>query len=247
MIRSGISKVFQVFRQEGLGSLVLKTLSTSKNYILDMIKIRLLREKRDVGEIVEQALALKVVFANQKKEEVTAFLKVLQHEPPRRVLEIGTACGGTLLLLARAATEDATIISLDLPGGMFGGGYPEYKMPLYRSFASSKQDLHLLRADSHDERSSIRVREILQDHPLDLLFIDGDHSYEGVKADFAMYCSLVRNEGIIAFHDIVPGDLSRVGGVHRFWNEIKSVHLCEEIVDSWHQGGYGIGWLRYHR
>lgn len=247
MIRGGISKAAQVFRKEGLGSLLLKTLSLSRNYVLDMISIRSLKEEKNLGEIVEQTLALRVVFAIQKKEEITKFLKVVQQEPPCRVLEIGTACGGTLFLLARAATEDATIISLDLPEGMFGGGYPEYKLPLYRSFASTKQHLHLVRADSHDENSLARVREILSGHLLDLLFIDGDHSYEGVKADFAMYRGLVRDGGIIAFHDIVPGDVSRVGGVHRFWNEIKSGYLYEEVVDSWDQGGYGIGWLRYHR
>jgi len=43
----------------------------------------------------------------------------------------------------------------------------------------------------------------LNGEPLDFLFIDGDHTYEGVKRDFEMYSPLVRNGGIIAFHDIV--------------------------------------------
>ena len=37
---------------------------------------------------------------------------------------------------------------------------------------------------------------------LDLLFIDGDHSYEGVKADWDAYKSLLRPGSIVVFHDI---------------------------------------------
>jgi hypothetical protein len=39
-------------------------------------------------------------------------------------LEIGTARGGTLFFLTRLASPHATIVSVDLPGGPFGGGYP---------------------------------------------------------------------------------------------------------------------------
>lgn len=247
MIRGGVSTVIRVFRTEGLVSLLPRALRLCRNYVLDMVNIRSLKGEKDIGEIVRRTAALKVVLSIQKKEEITSFLKLLQQDIPRRVLEIGTACGGTLFMLARAATEDATIISLDLPEGMFGGGYPEYKMPLYRSFASAKQGLHLVRADSHDESSRVRIRELLGGQSLDLLFIDGDHSYEGVKADFTMYRGLVRDGGLIAFHDIVPGESSRVGGVHRFWDEIKGGYPHGEIVENWDQGGYGIGWLRYRR
>jgi predicted O-methyltransferase YrrM len=37
----------------------------------------------------------------------------------------------------------------------------------------------------------------------DFLFIDGDHTYQGVKQDFQMYSPLVKKGGIVAFHDIV--------------------------------------------
>lgn len=37
---------------------------------------------------------------------------------------------------------------------------------------------------------------------MDFLFIDGDHAYEGVKADFEMYSPLVRKGGLVALHDI---------------------------------------------
>jgi hypothetical protein len=58
----------------------------------------------------------------------------------------------------------------------------------------------------------------LRDKKVDFLFIDADHSYEGIKKDFEMYSLLVRKGGIIAFHDIVP---SGYPTLHKFWNEVK--------------------------
>jgi len=56
---------------------------------------------------------------------------------------------------------------------------------------------------------------------LSFLFIDGNHTYKGVKKDFEMYSNLVGEGGLIAFHDIVQGPLESVGDVPSFWNEIK--------------------------
>jgi predicted O-methyltransferase YrrM len=179
----------------------------------------------------------------QVREEFLSLLKILQNMNLKKLLEIGTARGGTLFLFSRIANYDATIISVDLPGGMFGGGYPKWKIPLYKSFAIKNQRIYLIRADSHNPKTLNKVKEILKEGKLDFLFIDGDHTYEGVKKDFEMYSPLVRNGGIIAFHDIVPGPPEIVGGVPNFWNEIKQKFRYLEIVKNWNQGGYGIGIL----
>lgn len=42
---------------------------------------------------------------------------------------------------------------------------------------------------------------IRQDIKIDLLFIDGDHSYEGVKKDFDLYSTILNDNGIIIIHD----------------------------------------------
>ena len=42
---------------------------------------------------------------------------------------------------------------------------------------------------------------VLQDIKIDLLFIDGDHSYEGVKKDFDLYSQIMNDKGIIIIHD----------------------------------------------
>jgi Methyltransferase domain len=40
-----------------------------------------------------------------------------------------------------------------------------------------------------------------QNITIDMLFIDGDHSYEGVKLDFELYSKLLSPKGIILIHD----------------------------------------------
>jgi hypothetical protein len=42
---------------------------------------------------------------------------------------------------------------------------------------------------------------VLQDIKIDLLFIDGDHSYEGVKLDFELYSKLLAPKGVVILHD----------------------------------------------
>lgn len=179
----------------------------------------------------------------QIQEEILELLKILEKNNPKIILEIGTANGGTLFLFSRIASDDATIISVDLPQGKFGGGYPKWKIPLYEAFAQSNQKLHLIRADSHKQETLEEVEKFLNGRKIDFLFIDGDHAYEGVKKDFEMYHKLVIEGGIIAFHDIVPGPAESVGGVPKFWGEAKGNAPYKEIVHNWNQGGYGIGVL----
>lgn len=180
----------------------------------------------------------------QNKEEISALMHYLKDLRPRIILEIGTAKGGTLFLWTFVAINDATIISIDLPGGPFGSGYPILRMPLYKSFARRKQKIILIRGNSHDPRTLNKVKRILSGRQIDFLFIDGDHTYEGVKKDFEMYSPLVRKGGIIAFHDIVPGPAEKVGGVPRFWKELKSIMGTDKIMEfvrDWNQGAGGIG------
>ena len=157
----------------------------------------------------------------QIREEVTELLRILKNLKPKICLEIGTANGGTLFLWCRIAADDAMIISIDLPGGPFGGGYPRWKIPIYKSFAKRGQKIYLIRADSHDQATLSEVRKILRERRIEFLFIDGDHTYEGVKRDFEMYFPLVREGGIVAFHDIVLHPPETGCEVNRFWNEIK--------------------------
>lgn len=177
----------------------------------------------------------------QFREEILGLVTEIHNINPAVVMEIGTANGGTLFLATRVAKPDATIISLDLPDGKFGGGYPEWKIPYYSGFALPNQKLHLLRDDSHAPSSLENVRKILNGREIDYLFIDGDHTYEGVKQDFDMYSPFVRKGGLIAFHDIVIHPSST--DVATLWHELKLKYKHREYVNDWKQGKFGVGVL----
>jgi len=179
----------------------------------------------------------------QVKGEIAEFLRFLAEHKPKFILEIGTAGGGTLFLFARVSSPDAMIISIDLPGGRFGGGYPERRKTLYELFATRKQKIHLIRGDAHALATLNMVEKILKGRKLDFVFIDGDHKYDGVKRDCEMYRRLVGKGGIIAFHDVCP-HLPQTGcEVDKFWCEIKDEYEHIEIVRDWKQGWAGIGVL----
>ena len=58
-------------------------------------------------------------------------------------------------------------MSVDLPLGHFGGGYPLFKAPLYRSFARVGQSIELVRADSHASEKRLSTSgNRLPDDPL---------------------------------------------------------------------------------
>ena len=176
---------------------------------------------------------------NQIDSEILLLLDEVRELAPRTVLEIGRAGGGSLYLLTRVCPADCLIISLDV------GATPRAYDRFYRSFAREQQALKIMRGSSHDHWTMNQVTALADAH-IDFLFIDGDHAYEGVKSDFEMYAPLVRSGGLIALHDIVPGPKACVGGVPRFWSELKAdrYDIIDEIVETWEQGGFGVGLVR---
>ena len=56
------------------------------------------------------------------------------------------------------------------------------------------------------------------DKPIDILHIDGFHSYEAVKNDFDTWSKFVKDDGVILFHDTC---ITRPGfGVNKFFDEL---------------------------
>jgi predicted O-methyltransferase YrrM len=174
-------------------------------------------------------------------DELAQLLDDVKSVHPQTVLEIGTHRGGTLYLWTRLAQPNATLISIDLPGGKFGGGYSPFRIPIYKKFARASQQIHLLRADSHAATTLEKTKRLFAGRRIDFLFIDGDHTYEGVKNDYQMYSPLVRSGGLIVFHDIA-GNYADTQ-VKSFWDTLKPAHVHREYIAN-HGGQYGIGLLQ---
>jgi cephalosporin hydroxylase len=138
-------------------------------------------------------------------------------------------------LSARVLGPDAAIISVD------NRVYPEWRNCLYKSFAVRRQKMYLIRGDSHSLFAFDDVRKILEGHKLDFLFIDGDHTYDGVRADVEMYSGLVGKKGLIAFHDICSHAPETRCEVDKFWNEVKDKYEHGEMIKDRKQGWAGIG------
>ena len=184
---------------------------------------------------------------SQKKTEIIKLAKIVKDLHPRIIVEIGTRKGGTLFMWSRISRAHK-IISIDLPMGPFGEGYPIQKQKLYKYFTFDKStEMHLIQYDSHSEITINKVKKILQSKKIDFLFIDGDHTYEGVKLDFELYSPFVRDGGIIAFHDIVKNTTLHIDAdkieVPVFWNEIKTQYKNTEIIENLEQKSMGIGLL----
>ena len=186
----------------------------------------------------------------QVPEEFLGVARLLAENGVRRVLEIGTSSGGTLFAWSWVAGAGGMSISLDLPEGDFAGsqplgneGYPAWRAKLYEGFVPKGHRLQLLKGDSHSDEMLERVRSLSGGEPFDFLFIDGDHSYDGVKRDFEMYSPLVKKGGFVGFHDIVVRPPRTQCEVERFWTETKGGYTYQEFVKDRNQGWGGIGVL----
>jgi predicted O-methyltransferase YrrM len=178
------------------------------------------------------ARAAKNRGAAQKKTELRPFISRLRKQTLRTVVEIGTYHGGTLWLWCRLAEPDALIVSIDLPGGEFGGGYDAAQAQSIQSYARSNQELLLIQADSHLPQTRDELTAVLGGRSIDFLFIDADHTYEGVKQDYEMYAPLVRRGGVVAFHDILPNAVDEHCKVDLFWEQLRGRETeFEEFID----------------
>jgi predicted O-methyltransferase YrrM len=186
-----------------------------------------------------------LVQPGQVRSEILQLADLVKKHQPRIVVEIGTANGGTLFLWCQLAHPEAMVVSIDLPiGGLLGGGSPRWKTFLFRKFARKGQRVCLIRANSQSPATVQQLQSLLGGRKIDYLFIDGDHTYEGVKADFQIYRPLVAPNGIIAFHDICHHSSVVLNcKVDAFWQEIRNQHRHAEFIENPGQGWAGIGVL----
>ena len=197
----------------------------------------------DHGALFDAVSGFREFRPVQVRSEFLRLMERLGRRPPRAICEIGMAKGGTAFLFARVAAPDARIVTIDK------GLHPP-RAAAVRRFALKGQRIHCLHGDSHLEATLHRAQELAGTRCFDFLFIDGDHSYDGVRRDFELFSPWVEPEGVIAFHDIVLDFRTRhgrktrtyTGGAPRFWEELKARSPgAEDFVENPEQDGFGIG------
>lgn len=174
-----------------------------------------------------------IPVATQVQEEIDKCLEYVKGK--KLILEIGTDMGGTLYKFIHVADPSAEIVAIDWSGGFGSNGQPDESV--FQGWKLPNQTLHIIRANSHLPETLEQVKKILNGRKFDFAFIDGDHIYEGVKADYDMYCDCCE---IMAFHDIAAQPTNKVVGVKRFWDELKGdkTEFIKDPAQGW--GGIGI-------
>lgn len=238
-----------------------------------------------VDKIISEAFEL---YMPQVKSEITDLANLIQNDIfdkrendpfyQYNILEIGTKNGGTFYIWNKLnELTNGMNISIDMSDGGLHGGISEEEMDKRDSWFNERfNNCHFIRRNSHDTITSSRLCEILFNKnwndidvwtdkykQLDFLFIDGDHSYEGVKQDFLDYSLFCKNGSIICFHDIVISERHHERNVYvgEFWKEITKnkiqsrygFNICDidgttyeffEFIGSKDQDWAGIGILK---
>jgi predicted O-methyltransferase YrrM len=143
-------------------------------------------------------------------------------------------------MLSQSLPTVSTLVGVDLR---------VHNRRLLRRLARTQLAIHLITGDSRSTPVLEAVQRAIPGQGLDVLFIDGDHSYSGVRSDYLNYRKLVRDGGVVAFHDIVPDHTTRfgrrtdswTGDVPLFWSRLQPIVQTCEFVTSPDQDGFGIG------
>lgn len=176
----------------------------------------------------------------QHEGELQEFLKIYKEVQPKNIMEIGTFYGGTLWFFIKNNPEIKKIIVLDMPISATDERFGEMMVgrAQWNDWIPQNVKFNNYAGNSHDNQLIHNIKNEHADNDIDMLHIDGDHTYEGVRADYYNFKDMVRIGGMIIFHDVV-GETD----VAKFWNELVSEYP-EECKTISHEGGAGIGILK---
>lgn len=162
------------------------------------------------------------VHPYQNLDEFGRFWDFLAAQRPKRVLEIGSLLGGTLWYWMNMPSV-ATLFTIDLPTQ-----YPEIKeqaeeiRPKWKKWADQVGvNFRDFSVSSQDPGIFAEVGAATAGLKFDFIFIDGDHTYDGVRNDFNRWGLMLRSGGVVAFHDTVKTPERCEPGVVKFVEELK--------------------------
>ena len=138
---------------------------------------------------------------------------------PCTYLEIGSYCGASALLMLahRFETQVLCVDPLCLPPAHFGGTKSQDET-LYDNLSKLGKSQNFEVIKSFSQEASLIEALYRQMISVDILFIDGDHSYSAVISDFQTYEPLVASGGYIIFDDY--NDYEHSPDVHHAVNEL---------------------------
>lgn len=174
----------------------------------------------------------------QFPKEIKEFIRFLKDSGVKSYLEVGCRHGDTFHAVGFALPKGSLLVAIDLPGARSGkttgGKNPNSDKALYRAakdLEKRKQKTHVIIGNSHSKEVVETVKKYA---PFDAIFIDGDHSLEGARADWRNYGPMGT---LIAFHDISAEDK----GCASVYNKLKQQYKHTEFA-YYDRGGIGVIW-----
>jgi predicted O-methyltransferase YrrM len=143
------------------------------------------------------------------------------------IVEIGRFKGGSTLVIAAAMGPHAHVYSYDL-GVKMTDSVDHVQL---RDELTSVLEKFGMAERCHPILGDSRTAE-RPDDPIRLVFVDGDHSYEGARADYERWAPLVAPGGALLFHDAIKSQ-----DVFRSWEPgvARVVRIAER--DGWERVG----------
>jgi len=140
-------------------------------------------------------------------QDIVMLLKLALCAKPKRLLEVGSFRGYTALYLAQNVEADATIVTVDR--------YSEHG----EAYRHTPEAVRIERRVG-ETGPELFARDKLASY--DFIFIDADHTYEGVRRDTELVLPLVSSSGYIAWHDYANwGYFNGYNGVPEYLKELS--------------------------
>ncbi len=146
---------------------------------------------------MEKAVELSGAFGFLRLDEVEALMDVAKLIPEDgTMINIGAGAGTSSLAVAESR-PDVNIITVDISeGGPFGGFENELN-----AFKNAKMEKLLPEQLLGDSK---KIGHEWDRDKVDFVFVDGDHSEDGVRGDIEAWVQHIKDGGIIIFHDYSP-------------------------------------------
>jgi cephalosporin hydroxylase len=175
----------------------------------------------------------------QDEAEIEALVALLRQEKVTSYLEIGARYGGSLWRIARALPQGSRVVAVDLPDGP--GGKAGAIFALRACVGELRRvgyDARLIEGDSQQPSVVEKVETL---GPYDCVFIDGDHTLEGIRLDWKNYGRMAK---LVAFHDIACSNPEKPIKALVFWERIKTGYRHREFKyhHTGRHNGIGVLW-----